>query len=245
MTNRTQWFMALTLALAATGCSATPDGAPDDAGDASPGDASAVDGGCVQGDVTMLADGRVTGGRYASRVVSFTPGEGASFGHDQMPDVVLGPPRGRGDFNGSLDVVSLGAGGEIVLGFDVEIVDGPGDDLTVFENAFSVPGSAGTYWEELGEVSVSVDGTTWTTFPCMASGARPHTGCAGWNVVYSAPDNGLCATDPRVSGGDGFDLATVGVPSARYVRIRDLRTQGLAPPSTGFDLDAVAALHAR
>lgn len=237
MIPRAIFVAALASIAALSACSAPPDEVA--------GDASVGDGGCVQGDVAMLPDGRITGGRYASRVVSFTPGDGASFGHDQMPDVVLGPPRGRGDFNGSLDVVSLGAGGEIVLGFDVEIVDGPGDDLTVFENAFAVPGAAGAYWEELGEVSVSDDGATWTTFACAARGARPHTGCAGWSVVYSAPDNGLCATDPRVSGGDGFDLAAVGVQRARYVRIRDLRTQGVAAPSTGFDLDAVAVLHAR
>lgn len=200
---------------------------------------------CEQGDVTTSPDGRTVGGRYASRVVSFTPGDGATFGADRMPGVVLGPPVGGGDFRGGTDVVSLGAGGEVVIGFDVDIVDGPGDDFTVFENPFAVPGTSDQYWEELGEVSVSLDGVTWTTFACDPAGARPHTGCAGWSVVYASRDaSGTCATDPRVSGGDPFDLARVGVARARFVRVRDLRTQGLAPPSTGFDLDAIAVLHA-
>ncbi len=200
---------------------------------------------CEQGDVTTSPDGRTVGGRYASRVVSFTPGDGATFGADRMPGVVLGPPVGGGDFRGGTDVVSLGAGGEVVIGFDVDIVDGPGDDFTVFENPFAVPGTSDQYWEELGEVSVSLDGVTWTTFACDPAGARPHTGCAGWSVVYASRDaSGTCATDPRVSGGDPFDLARVGVTRARFVRVRDLRTQGLAPPSTGFDLDAIAVLHA-
>jgi hypothetical protein len=182
--------------------------------------------------------------RYVSEVVSFAPGEGAGFGADAMPGVVMGPPQGRGDFAGSLDVVSLGAGGEIVLGFSVDIVDGDGDDFIVFENAFQVPGAPPRYWEELAEVAVSDDGQRWSTFPCDPRGDRPHTHCAGWNPVYASSASGYCASDPRVSGGDGFDLRTVGLRRARFVRIRDLRTHPPAPPTTGFDLDAVAVVHA-
>ncbi len=208
------------VALALVGCGAEP-GAPDDgAGGACPAD------------------------RYAARVVSFRPGEGAGFGADAMPGVVLGPPDGRGDFFGGTDVVSLGAGGEVVVGFDVDIVDGEGDDFTVFENAFQVPGEPPRYWEELGEVSVSDDGARWVTFACDPRGARPHVGCAGWRAVYASRANGRCASDPTVSGGDGFDLRAVGLTRARFVRVRDLRTQERADPSTGFDLDAVAVVHA-
>ncbi len=222
---------ALALTLAAAGCGE---------GMTSP----QADAGCVQGDVATRPDGRVTGGHYASRVERFTPGPGAGFGASEMPDIVLGPPRGAGDLMGGTDVVSLGAGGEIVLGFDVDIVDGPGDDLAVFENAFQVPGARERYWEELGEVSVSLDGARWSTFRCDPRGARPHTGCAGWTPVYSNPANAFCATDPFTAGGDAFDLRAVGLARARYVRIRDLSTQGFAETSTGFDLDAVAVLHA-
>jgi hypothetical protein len=62
--------------------------------------------------------------------------------------------------------------------------------------------------------------------------------------VYASRRRGECGADPRVSGGDGFDLAAVGLRRARFVRVRDLRTQGRADPATGFDLDAVAVLHA-
>src|SRR5262249_54531673 len=48
---------------------------------------------------------------------------------------------------------------------------------------------------------------------------------------------------PPGSGGDSFDLAAVGLHSARFVRIDggpiDRRLDGLS----GFDLDAVAAIH--
>lgn len=222
---------AVALVAALTGCGDVVVGPPTDGG--------------APADVEVRADGRVLGGPFAARVVSFAAGEGASFGHAAMPDVVLGPPQGAGDLRGSTDVVSLGRGGEIVLAFEREVVDGPGADFVVFENAFVVPGVEERYWEELGEVSVSADGATWVAFPCDPQGARPHTGCAGWNPVYAHPANGISPLDPRVAGGDPFDLATVGLASARFVRIRDLATQGLMEPATGFDLDAVGVIHAR
>ncbi|MEI8256845.1 MAG: cell surface protein, partial [Deltaproteobacteria bacterium] len=174
-------------------------------------------------------------------VVSFDPGDGAGFGADRMPDVVLGPPLGFGDARGSTDVVSLGRGGRICVAFDdVSIVDGVGADFVVFENPFYAAGTS-TLWIELGEVSVSDDGVVYRTFPCATQGPS-YAGCAGWNPVYSRP-GGIAADDLLHAGGDAFDLSDVGLTRARYVCVRDLATQGLAPPTTGFDLDAVVAVH--
>jgi hypothetical protein len=50
-------------------------------------------------------------------------------------------------------------------------------------------------------------------------------------------------TDPAVAGGDAFDLAEVGLPRARFVRIRDGGTSDYAGVSGGFDLDAVAVVN--
>lgn len=223
---------------AIAGCGAAPTG---DSPEGGAGADAAIS--CDFGDVPTLPDGRVVGGPFATRVVSFTPGPGASFGHQNLPDAVLGPPQGTGDGRGGTDVVSLGVGGSIVLGFDVEITDGPGADFTVFENAFVIAGREQAVWTELAEVSVSEDGQTWTSFPCDPRGPAPHTGCAGWSPVYSSAESGYCALDPRVSGGDHFDLASIGVRRARFVRVRDLESMGAMPPASGFDLDAVAVLH--
>lgn len=223
---------ALPLITALLGCGAPPDGPDPAAGDA------AV---CAFTDAATRDDGRVVGGPFATRVVSFTPGPGAGFGASRMPDVVLGPPQGAGDRMGGTDVLSLGLGGEIVLGFDQDLVDGPGPDLVIFENPFTIDGREQRVWSELAEVSVSEDGATWTTFPCAPQGGGE--GCAGRAIVYSHPDNGYCPLDPRVSGGDHFDLASVGLRRARFVRLRDLGTLGLMPPASGFDLDAVGLLH--
>ncbi len=175
---------------------------------------------------------------FANRVVSFKPGAGGTFGQDKMPGVVLGPPQGNGTAGGSMDVVSLGVNGEIVLAFDgLRLIDGPGPDLIVFENAF-------TGWQETGVVAVSEDGVTWHEWPCHADDkAGGYPGCAGVHAVLSNPDNGIDPTDPDRAGGDAFDLADVTVTQARYVRIRDSGHNPTEPPSAGFDLDAIALIH--
>jgi hypothetical protein len=180
---------------------------------------------------------------YADEVVSFQPGEGVSFGQDRFPTVVLGPPAGVGPDNGSLDVLSLGRGGRITLRFtDVAAVDGPGVDLLVFENAFALPN--GSSYAETGQVEVSDDGVTWRAFPCASGDAAGgYPGCAGVRPVLANPANGVSATDPAVAGGDGFDLATVGLERARYVRITDSGANGYADTAGGFDLDAVAVVN--
>ena len=187
------------------------------------------------------------GAFYATSVESFSPGDGAGYHADQLPDVVLGPPQGKGTDSGSLDVLSLGSGGEIVLGFGAHsLTDGAGPDFVVFENAFWPGGDQSQVYAELGEVSVSEDGETWQAFDCNTSGDGHgrYPGCAGFTptLVYDA--NTLLPLDPEKSGGDAFDLADLGVTRARFVKIRDLKTLEPAGMTSGFDLDAVGAIHA-
>ncbi|MFP2933094.1 cell surface protein [Pyxidicoccus sp. 3LG] len=184
------------------------------------------------------------GDPYADEVVSFSPGFGAGFGQDRFPSVVLGAPVGFGQDQGSLDVLSLGRSGSITLRFtDIAVTDGPGVDLLVFENAFLVV-TTGLMFSERGIVAVSDDGVTWHTFPCaFTNAAGGYPGCAGTHPVHANPANGISATDPAVAGGDGFDLATVGLSRARYVRITDSGNNGYGGTSGGFDLDAVAVVN--
>jgi hypothetical protein len=198
--------------------------------------------------------------RFVTNVVSFTPGECAGFMGRPLPQVVEGPPVGGGSDHGSIDVVSLGSGGTIVVSFgDNAIVDGPGPDFIVFENPFWVAGDSTDVFAEPGEVSVSDDGVTWQVFPCSPApdpqsstgtgAAPPYGACAGWHVVWSNPTNGISPVDPAVAGGDAFDLADLGVTHARYVRIVDETHEacpeaGGRPDNDGFDLDAVAIVHA-
>jgi len=182
---------------------------------------------------------------YATSVVRFEPGADAGFGDDDFPDVVLGPPSGKGLTAGSLDVLSLGEGGSIDLGFGDRVVrDGDGPDFVVFENAFWPGGDSTAVFAELGEVSVSDDGDTWLTFPCdtTGDGAGRFPGCAGWSPTLEYDPNDVVPLDPERSGGDAFDLADLGLATARFVRVTD-RSSGGAAPSAGFDLDAVGAVY--
>lgn len=186
---------------------------------------------------------------FADAVVDLAVGDGGGFGSDQLPGIVLGPPRGGGPVQQSLDVVSLGNDGVITVRFDQPLLcDGPGADFTVFENAFHVGTPEGPIFEEYGIVAVSQDGTAFVDLPYDPI---THAGLAGRAPVLSNPDNGIDPLDPAVSGGDQFDLADVGLPWVAYVRITD---PGAAIPDPGnrippgdkggFDLDAIAALHA-
>lgn len=260
---------ASTLTAALVGaCGSSDDAAPSPSQDAGPGislgDASFEDAGYVDGSADEPHPTPNDGGysspdggfypadRFVMKVVSVTQGECGGFGAAKMPDVVMGPPVGAGDEMGSLDVFSLGKGGEIVVSFEPNaIVDGPGADFIVFENAFFASGDPSLVAADLGEVSVSEDGTTWHTFPCTipdASSPKPPFGtCAGWHPVYSSPQNGISPFDVEKAGGDPFDLADLGVPTARFVKIRDRATIGCpsggASTTAGFDLDAISLVN--
>jgi len=184
---------------------------------------------------------------YAKSVESYSPGEDAGFGQDKLPGVVLGPPHGRGNEAGSLDVLSLGSGGEIVLGFgDREIVDGRGADFVVFENPFWPNGDASSAYVELASVSVSEDGKRWFTFDCdtVGDGAGHYPGCAGVTPTLEYDPRAMIPLDPKRTGGDAFDLAELGLARARFVKIEDSKTMPPAGIASGFDLDAIGIVHA-
>jgi hypothetical protein len=180
---------------------------------------------------------------YADALVEFNPAAETHFGHDELPDIVLGPP------GGVLDVASLGCEGSIVVELgEPGVVDGPGPDFIVFENAFSAD------FPEPGEVAVSEDGASWMVFAC-----DPLTleGCAGVTPTLAVPGSGLDPTDPAQAGGDAFDLGALPEHPAqvRYVRIVDRSRAYWASVGDisycdpgnqgagGFDLDAIAAVH--
>lgn len=182
---------------------------------------------------------------FADCVDEFLP-EGAGFGRESFPDIVLGPPEAGVDGNAGLDVLSLGCGGQITVWFAGGVVDGPGPDLLVFENPFVVGEST---FAEPARVLVSDDGVDWRAFACDPTG-DDLAGCAGVAPVRANASNGLAPTDPDEAGGDAFDLAEVGLARARWVRLIDVGREyddtGLwcSGPSGGFDLDALAAVHA-
>jgi hypothetical protein len=257
-------FAAVTLAAVAgaTGCGSSHEPVSSDPGQSTEDGSATLADAEVAGDAgSMASESGVAADRFVTSVVAFSPSDCAGFGAASMPEIVEGPPVGGGTDHGSTDVVSLGSGGSIVVSFAPNaIVDGPGPDFLVFENPFWIGGDSSNVYAEPGEVSVSDDGTTWQTFPCTpifdaaavdGTGTDPPYGaCAGWHVVYAAPGNGVSPLDPASAGGDAFDLADVGMTHARFVRIVDRTREDCPeagadrPTANGFDLDAVAIVHA-
>ncbi len=181
---------------------------------------------------------------YASEVVAFAAGINAGYGQKNMPGVVLGPPTPGSPNSGSLDVLTLGVGGEIILGFgERTILNGPGADFIVWENAFWLGGDPTAPFAELGEVAVSGDGEVWHTFPCDTGVEESYDPlCAGWRARQDFDPCLLVPLDPITSGGDPFDLEVLGLEEVRFVRIRDRGEEGGAP-TAGFDLDAIGIVH--
>jgi len=212
----------------------------------------------------------------ADRVVSFTSGfadPNTGFRYAELPGIVLGPPGDSLPTQGSTSVISLGHGGSITLAFtDNAIVDGPGPDFIVFENAFFVapvpatPTSTCNVFAEPGKVEVSTNGAFWIAFPfniaALSLVGSQQTACSSIPLLHGLAGltptftgNWTLPDDPSVwdpngiggvsgAGGDAFDLATVGLTQARYIRITDLNLgTGIAGSAEGFDLDAVVALH--
>ncbi|MCP5464745.1 MAG: hypothetical protein H7A33_06965 [Deltaproteobacteria bacterium] len=163
-----------------------------------------------------------------------------TFGRDEFPEITYGVP------GGSLDVVSLGSGGELIIEFANYLpVDGDGPDFTIFENPFYP-------WYECAEISVSEDGENYFSFACdQYDEDEVYAGCAGVGVVNSDLET-EDYLDPALSGGDTFDLADLGtdhgMSTVRFLKIKDI---GLCLPSEddaypnpgGFDLDALVIIN--
>lgn len=186
----------------------------------------------------------------ADTLIYFKAGKGQNVGQDPQyfPQNVFGLPdtNAREDFQSAdpKQICSLGFGGEIVLGFkDFVVYDGDGPDFTIFENAFINPVTKKIFAEP-AKVAVSEDGILYYEFPYDSITLE---GCAGKTPTYGNKD----PFNPNESGGDKFDLATLGLEKINYIKITDISEYlkyndnypFYDPIITGFDLDAVVGLN--
>lgn len=194
---------------------------------------------------------------FAATVVDFVPGTGGVPGYDLPTSAIGEPTRLTGwDWDPEVvtpfqpawlpsQVVSIGVGGELVLGFDHDVSDDPrnphGIDLLVFGNAFctdpSFPaGVCGAFHGEGGRIDVSLDGVDWRTVPGLdADGAFPTLGYLDVGPYASTP--GLQPTDftrpvdpavgPTLAGRSHEDIVDAYAGSGGGVGI-DLADVGLA-----------------
>ncbi|MEI6684209.1 MAG: T9SS type A sorting domain-containing protein [Bacteroidota bacterium] len=157
-------------------------------------------------------------------------------------------------------VVSLGDRGSALLTFDSPIVNGPGPDFAVFENAF------GDDFLELAFVEVSSDGQRFVRFPAVSL-TQDTVQVSTFGTLDATKINNL-AGKYRLTYGTPFDLQDIKDSSGidlnhiLYVRVIDVvgcltvpfasfDSQGHkvndpwpTPFDTGgFDLDAVGVIH--
>ena len=164
----------------------------------------------------------------------------------------LGPAESPG---GSVfNIISLGRGGSIELGFDAPIRNGEGPDFLVFENSI-IDG-----FLELAWVEVSSNGQFFVRLPHASRIPGPVGAFA--NIMDNREFDGLAGAFP-LGYGTPFDLESVrGVPGLDVerviaVRVVDIVGDGSATDpagniiydpfptvgSAGFDLDAVGVIH--
>jgi hypothetical protein len=202
---------------------------------------------------------------FATSVVNYQQGTGGGIFVQQN---ILGGPLGGGLGGGSLDVLTLGEGGSVVLGFDFVLHDGPGADLAVFENGFMFGGDQ--VFAEVGFVEVSSNGTDFARFPSRfappAAGGTPMGTFAGLGggmpVIANVAQDPDSPFDPAHAGGEALDFADLAadplvvggqldLQDVHFVRLVDVTpgstdSQGTVISSAalgGVDFDAVAALH--
>ncbi len=150
------------------------------------------------------------------------------------PSLAANGARGAGCCAGGTDVYSIDPDRgrpDLVLRFDRPVMDGPGDDLAVFENPFTIePDSEGREQRFMDPVvvSVSADGEAWAVFPHHYDAPDPTrwsadpthwVGFAGITPVLLNEDDNeddnedapepIAASDREAAGGDGFDLASL------------------------------------
>jgi hypothetical protein len=200
---------------------------------------------------TAIAKDSPTIVAWASRVMDIDWGDNvdAEWRHSER---ALGPAEGT-----STDVVSLGEGGIITLGFDEPIADAEGFDFCVFENSFSDD------FLEFAWVEVASSENQFVRFasrslvpaPIDAFGTVDPTLVDGMAGKYR---QGFCTPFDleHLAARDEVAEGTVDLSSIRYVRLSDLIGDGrnvdcashpIYDPypttgSAGFDLDAIAVL---
>jgi hypothetical protein len=161
---------------------------------------------------------------------------------------------------GDNPMISLGDGGSATLQFDGVLRNGTGYDFAVFENSFD-----GAFLE-LAFVEVSTDGERYVRFPAYSE-TDTITGTTAFGYTNPEQIHNLAGKYPLFYG-TPFDLnelrdsSGIDVQDIRFVRVvdvvgsidprycsRDVLGRKVADPwptpfpSSGFDLDAVGAIH--
>ncbi|MHC4909221.1 MAG: hypothetical protein ACYTF9_05830 [Planctomycetota bacterium] len=233
--------------------------------------------------LVIAAPAAAGGGLFATKVVSYDPGTDPAPGYT-TPAAALGSPErmtGEGVFPGVVsiyngpwlesEIVSIGTGGSLVLGFAQPVEDDPanpwGIDVLVFGNAFFVAGEGGIngLFADGGSVEVSADGVTWVAVEGAADGLFPTQGyrdvqpydaepgvvpttfgfpvhpLLGMDDFIGADYDAALAWYDRSGGGLPIDLAATGLDAISFVRIANTQVGFNTEVDAVVDVDPIAA----
>jgi hypothetical protein len=132
---------------------------------------------------------------FADAWIAYDAGANPAAGYTDPAAALCRPQRFTGEgvlpgvvspFNpafGLDEIVSIGAGGQLVVRFDTPVTDDPdnpfGIDLLIFGNTGFIDADGvvgGVFGDDGGVVEVSADGIAWTILPATADGLLPTTG---------------------------------------------------------------------
>ncbi len=136
---------------------------------------------------------------FADQLISYDQGSNAAAGYTDAATTLGSPERFTGEgvfpgvvsvFNppfGTDEIVSIGAGGHLVVRFDTPVTDDPanpfGIDLLIFGNAgfidvdYPAGVAGGLFGDDGGTIEVSADGVVWFEIPgAHADGLYPTVG---------------------------------------------------------------------
>lgn len=201
---------------------------------------------------------------WADAVIHYNAGTNPQTGYTGNSNVVLGSPeRVTGEvtpfppFPGSVtmfstpygfdEIISIGAGGELIVRFDEPVIDRPGTDMLIFGNAFFALDSSFSLVDgivsEPGTVEVSVDGIDWRPANGFADGLFPTQGFLDTDMFGSTigtqPTDFLKPMNPSLTindflgltyaqalalydgsgGGASIDIAGSGLANFQFVRV--------------------------
>jgi len=155
-------------------------------------------------------------------------------------------------------VISLGDGGSVTVYFNPPIINGPGFDFAVFENAFN------DSFLELAHVEISENGIDFYRFPSVSL-TQTDSQTASFGATFPEKIHNL-AGKYRMPYGTPFDISEINGPNLpsqfHYVRIidvigstdtalgsKDSKGNIINDPwptnfaSSGFDLDAIGVIN--
>jgi len=153
----------------------------------------------------MICNGTWQCEPWADYVVSYNPGP-AKYTPlppaDRMdPTKALGPAQN----NDTINFVSLGFGGTLVLKFDNFIVNGLNLDVGVVETTYGSPPCAN--YPEKAEIYGSQDGLNWTYLGLVCTDGQVDLGSLSWAKYIKLVDvSDINASYPNTPNPDGFDV---------------------------------------